>query len=137
MDELTILGRGILGRCPNCGQRHIFRRWFRMLDRCPNCGLFFEREEGYWTGAVALNTIVTELIFGIVLVIGVIWTWPDIPIKPILIIAVILNATVPLFFYPYSKTIWVAIDLILHPLEEREQHEVITLRRVRNSTDPR
>lgn len=106
-----------------------------MVDRCPKCGIFFEREEGYWTGAVAINTIVTEMVFAIVLIIGVILTWPDIPIAPILVIALILNATVPLFFYPYSKTIWVALDLILHPLEEREQHEVITLRRVRNSVD--
>jgi hypothetical protein len=106
-----------------------------MVDRCPNCGIFFEREEGYWTGAVAVNTIVTEFVFAIVLVIGVIWTWPDIPIKPMLIIALLLNGTFPIFFYPYSKTIWMALDLILHPLEEREEHEVITLRRVRNSTD--
>jgi uncharacterized protein (DUF983 family) len=137
MDELKIFGRGLLGRCPNCGQRHIFRRWLQMVDRCPNCGLFYEREEGYWTGAIAINTIVTELIFAIVLVVGVVWTWPDIPIKPILIIAVVLNGTFPLFFYPYSKTIWVALDLVLHPLEERELHEVITLRRVRNTTDAR
>jgi hypothetical protein len=52
-----------------------------------------------------------------------------------LIIALLLNGTFPIFFYPYSKTIWMALDLILHPLEEREEHEVITLRRVRNSTD--
>ncbi|HEX7102583.1 MAG TPA: DUF983 domain-containing protein [Nitrolancea sp.] len=132
---MRILGRGVLGRCPNCGQRRVFRRWFHMVDRCPNCGIFFEREEGYWTGAVAVNTIVTELVFAIVLVIGVIWTWPDIPITPMLIIALVLNGIFPIFFYPYSKTIWMALDLVLHPLEEREQHEVITLRRVRNSTD--
>jgi hypothetical protein len=106
-----------------------------MVDRCPNCGIFFEREEGYWTGAVAVNTVVTEFVFAIVLIIGVIWTWHDIPIKPMLIIALLLNGTFPIFFYPYSKTIWMALDLILHPLEEREEHEVITLRRVRNSTD--
>lgn len=132
---MRVLGRGVLGRCPNCGQRRVFRRWFHMVDRCPNCGIFFEREEGYWTGAVAVNTIVTELVFAIVLVIGVIWTWPDIPITPMLIIALVLNGIFPIFFYPYSKTIWMALDLVLHPLEEREQHEVITLRRVRNSTD--
>jgi uncharacterized protein (DUF983 family) len=135
MNGLKTFGRGILGRCPNCGQRHIFRRWLHMVDRCPNCGIFFEREEGYWTGAVAVNTIVTEFVFAIVLIIGVIWTWPDIPIKPMLIIALLLNGTFPIIFYPYSKTIWMALDLILHPLEEREEHEVITLRRVRNSTD--
>jgi hypothetical protein len=106
-----------------------------MVDRCPRCGLFFEREEGYWTGAVAINTIITELIFAIVLVVVIVWTWPDIPTKPLLIVALLLNGIFPLFFYPFSKTIWVAIDLILHPLEENELHEVTSLRQVRNRTE--
>ncbi len=102
-----------------------------MADRCPRCGLFFEREEGYWTGAVAINTVVTEMGFVTMLVIAVVWTWPDVPLVPVLAAAIALNALFPLFFYPISKTLWVAIDLMIHPLEEREQHEVISLRQTR------
>jgi hypothetical protein len=29
-----------------------------MRDHCPSCGLAFEREPGYWVGAVIINTIV-------------------------------------------------------------------------------
>lgn len=99
-----------------------------MIDRCPQCGLHFEREEGYWTGAVAINTVVTELVFIAFLVAAVVWTWPDIPLAPVLAGALALNGLFPLFFYPVSKTLWVAIDLTLHPLEEREEHEVLSLR---------
>ena len=102
-----------------------------MSDRCPKCGLHFEREEGYWTGAVAINTVVTELVFVTMMVVVVIWTWPDIPMVPLLVAAVALNAVFPLFFYPISKTVWVAIDLSLHPLEERELHEVDSLLRTK------
>ena len=135
MEQLKLLGRGLIGHCPNCGQGRLFQRWVRMVDRCPQCGLFFEREEGYWTGAVAINTIVTELVFAIVVVSVIVWTWPDIPTKPLLIVALVLNGIFPLFFYPFSKTIWVATDLILHPLEEKEQREVTSLREVRSRTE--
>lgn len=128
MDHLRTFGRGLILRCPNCGQPKLFRQWLRMTDRCPGCGLFFEREEGYWSGAVAINTVVTELIFITMMVIVVVFTWPDIPLVPLLIAAVILNGIVPLIFYPASKTLWVATDLILHPLEEQEEHEVASLR---------
>ena len=135
MGILKLLGRGLIGHCPNCGQGHLFHGWLKMVDRCPNCGLFFEREEGYWTGAVGINTIVTELIFAAVLVTVIVWTWPDIPTRPLLIAALVLNGIVPFVFYPFSKTIWVAIDLAIHPLEEREQHEVVSLRDVRERTE--
>ncbi len=123
--------RGLTLHCPNCGQPRLFRHWLRMIDRCPQCGLHFEREEGYWTGAVAINTVVTEVIFVALLATVVIWTWPNVPMVPLLVAALVLNAVFPLFFYPISKTLWVAIDLSLHPLEEREQHEVTSLRDTR------
>jgi len=30
----------------------------------------------------------------------------------------------PLFFYPYSKTLWVAIELTLRPIDEAEPSDV-------------
>lgn len=131
MEQLHVLARGLLRRCPSCGQPHIFRQWLRMSDRCPRCGLHFEREEGYWTGAVAINTVVTELVFITMLATVVVWTWPNVPMIPVLVVAVGLNGGFPLLFYPISKTLWVAIDLVLHPLEEREQFEVVSLREAR------
>jgi uncharacterized protein (DUF983 family) len=131
MHQLQLLTRGMTRRCPNCGERHIFRRWLLMVERCPRCGLHFEREEGYWTGAVAINTIATEVVFVILLVAVVVRTWPDVPMVRLLVAGVLLNALFPFLFYPISKTLWVAIDLILHPLEEREQLEVASLQHIR------
>ena len=53
------LGAALTRRCPVCGQGHLFRRWFTMIDRCPRCGLRFERIEGHWTGDLGINTIVS------------------------------------------------------------------------------
>lgn len=128
---LLLLLRGMLRRCPNCGDPGTYRWWFKMRDRCPTCGIYFEREEGYWTGAMAINLIVTELIFAAVMVATVIATWPDVPMIPLLLVGLVLNGVVAVTFYPIARTIWIAIDLWLHPLEADEVRETAELRRIR------
>jgi uncharacterized protein (DUF983 family) len=105
-----MLWRGLRRKCARCGGGKLFRRWFRMTDRCPHCGLKFEREPGYWVGAIAMNTAVVGFLFAVVLVAFSAATVPDIPWVTLLIIEIPLMAIVPVLFYPFSKTIWVAVD---------------------------
>jgi uncharacterized protein (DUF983 family) len=108
--------RGLLKRCPRCGQDRLFSRWTAMLAACPRCGLVFEAEEGYWVGAMTWNIIITELLFVAIVGIGVALTWPELPVWPLVIVGVALNGLFPIFFYPISKTLWVATDLaFFHP----------------------
>lgn len=39
-------------RCPRCHQGKVFRSLWRMHSRCPVCDLQFEREPGFFTGAM-------------------------------------------------------------------------------------
>ncbi|HEY4167022.1 MAG TPA: DUF983 domain-containing protein [Reyranella sp.] len=32
------LKRGFLGRCPNCGEGHLFRAFVKVADHCETCG---------------------------------------------------------------------------------------------------
>ena len=41
----TALRRGLLKRCPHCGQGPLFAGWHH-LDRCEVCGLIYERNPG-------------------------------------------------------------------------------------------
>src|SRR5580704_6062284 len=41
----TALQRGLLKRCPHCGQGPLFAGWHH-LDRCEVCGLVYERNPG-------------------------------------------------------------------------------------------
>jgi hypothetical protein len=50
----------------------------------------------------------------------VIATAPDVRWDVILIAGIVMNVAFPIFFYPYSKTLWMALDLSVHPLEEGE-----------------
>ncbi|HET7037847.1 MAG TPA: DUF983 domain-containing protein [Thermomicrobiaceae bacterium] len=131
MSYSRTLLNGALKRCPNCGERHITTNWWTLRDRCPNCGLFFEREEGYWTGAIAINLLITEFFFVLLVAGVVIATWPDIPMFKLLAAAIAVNVIVPLIFYPIGKTFWMALDLVLHPLEPVESHEVERLQEER------
>ncbi len=91
-----------------------------MLDRCPRCGLRFERIEGHWTGALGLNTIVSFGALLIVLLAGFLLTWPDPPALAIGVAAVAVAILLPLLFFPFSKTLWLAGDLLMRPLEAGE-----------------
>lgn len=86
-----------------------------MAETCPGCHHHFERHEGYWLGAVAINTVATLGVFAAAFVGAMVATWPDPPWTAITIGAVALNAIFPIVFYPWSKTIWVALDLAMHP----------------------
>lgn len=115
---LLVLARGLSRRCPRCGERDVFRNWFAMRERCPRCGLPSERGEGFWLGAMAINLGVTELLFGAVFVGWTIAAWPDPPWGWILAASLAINAVVPVLFYPFSKTIYLGIDLLLNRMDE-------------------
>lgn len=34
----TAIARGILGRCPSCGESHLFHGFLRVVPHCRNCG---------------------------------------------------------------------------------------------------
>ncbi len=80
----------------------------------------FEREEGYWVGALIINTTVTFGAFLVVFVGGMLLTWPEVPWGLLGGLTLGAMAVLPVVFYPWSKTIWMAIELSWHPLEERE-----------------
>lgn len=115
--------RGWMKHCGVCGQGRLFRHWFRMKERCPRCGLKFERIEGHFTGDIGVNTIVSFGALLIVLLGGFLLTWPNPPVLGIVLAAIGIAVLMPLFFLPFSKTIWLAVDLMLRPLEPGEVEE--------------
>jgi uncharacterized protein (DUF983 family) len=81
-----------------------------MVTDCPACGLHFEREAGYWTGALAINLILVGGAFAVTFVIALVLTVPNVPVAPLLAVVVPIVLIGPLVTYPFSKTLWVAID---------------------------
>jgi uncharacterized protein (DUF983 family) len=108
------LRRGLRRQCPRCGQDKIFSSFFTLHSNCPRCGFHFEREEGYWTGAMIVNIGACELWFAILFVLVIVATLPDIAWAPLLVVALLTNGLLPVVFYPWSKTIWMALDVYMH-----------------------
>jgi uncharacterized protein (DUF983 family) len=113
-----LLARGLTRRCPLCGGRGLFRGWFTVRERCPRCSFRIERRiEGHWLGSLGMNTTVSFGALLVTLVVGFVVTYPDIPAAPLMGVAVGVAVVVPLVFFPFSKTLWSAIDLAMRPLE--------------------
>ena len=111
----VLVARALQLRCPACGAGGLFRRWFQMRERCPGCGLWLEREEGYYLGAQMVSTIIAEILLVLAFAAAVVATWPRPPWTLLTWAAAIGVVIFPLAFYPFSKTLWLALDLRLRP----------------------
>jgi uncharacterized protein (DUF983 family) len=118
---LILFLRALGLRCPNCGQGRLFASWFRMRPRCPVCGLKVERgEEGYQVGSYMFNIIAAELLFAAVFVGVVLLTWPTRPWKLLEYGGITLMVIAPFVFFPFSKTLFLAFDLVFRPAARDE-----------------
>ena len=122
---MTILMRGLTRRCPWCGGGKLFRRWFVMTERCPRCGFRLDQGDGAFLGAMALNYGVAGVLFITVLIVWVAATAPNVPVVPLLIVSLLVTGGAILLFYPFSKTLWAAIDVLLHRMDraDRQMHD--------------
>jgi uncharacterized protein (DUF983 family) len=105
-----MMWRGLTRRCARCGGGKLFRRYWTMVEDCPTCGLHFEREDGYFGGALAINIIAVGGLFTVVFVVALVLTIPEVPVAPLLAILVPIVVLGPIVYYPFSKTVWVAVD---------------------------
>ena len=113
------LRRALSRRCPYCGAPGIFASYFGLRESCPVCGVRFEREEGYFLGGYALNLVVSEIIglgLALALIFGTALRNADLIWQEA--IAVALAVAFPLLLFPYSRTVWMAMDLTFHPPEQ-------------------
>ena len=113
--------RALRLRCPNCGGGPIFRSWFRLRPYCPSCGLPLERgEHGYQVGSYMFNIVISELIF-VLLFLGIILlTWPSPPWGLLQYGGIALMILAPIIFFPFSKTLFLAFDLLFRPATKDE-----------------
>jgi uncharacterized protein (DUF983 family) len=111
-----MLGRAALLKCPWCGSRRTFiRRWLQRYDRCRTCGLRWHREHGFELGPIALNVVITFGALAIGMVVGFVATAPDFPVTALTIGFVVGAIVVPLVAFPFTNTLWFAVDLATHP----------------------
>jgi Protein of unknown function (DUF983) len=109
---VTLL-RGLSKRCPYCGSGKLFRRWFTMVETCPKCHVKFEREPGFFLGATTMNLAFMLVACGLVIAVGFGIKGTDGSILPMMIAGGCATILLPPLLYPFSKTLWCAVDLIM------------------------
>lgn len=108
--------RAFCRRCPYCGFPDVYESYFALREWCPRCGVQFEREEGYFLGAYALNLIVAEVVgLGLAIVLLFRTDLRHLSLIGQEIIAVTLAIAFPVILFPFSRTVWIAMDLVIHP----------------------
>ena len=117
-----MLWRGMRRKCPRCGSGRVFETWFRMVEQCPGCRLRFERESDFFLGAYVVNLAVTE---GLLIVALLVYVFravsePTTSSWPVIVAAVFFAVAAPVAFFPFSRTIWAAIDLAMRPVPPDE-----------------
>jgi uncharacterized protein (DUF983 family) len=111
---LSRVGAIVHQRCPRCRRGLVFRRRLAMYNLCPACGMKFEREPGYFIGAMYISYAFAAFFIGVVSflvslvlpALGFAWT--------VLIAAVLMLPLVPMMIR-YSKILWMTIDRTLDP----------------------
>jgi uncharacterized protein (DUF983 family) len=106
------LGRAIRLRCPRCGATPLFRGWFRMAESCSLCGLYFERAQGYFVGAIYVNYAMTVGLA--VVVFFLLWGVLGWSTGAQLAVLVPFVIVFPLWFFRYSRSLWLALEWSLN-----------------------
>jgi uncharacterized protein (DUF983 family) len=101
-------------RCPICGKGELFRGYFDNPERCPRCGYFFMRESGYFLPHVPIGYAATVAV--------ALGSWPILRYivgiqNAAITLAVMISIAIVfgVWFVRYSKALWLAIDLTIHP----------------------
>ena len=89
----------------------LFTGWFGMTTACDLCGLRYERAQGYWVGAIYVNYGVTSVIA----LAGFFLTYPAWSMRTELLVWGAFVVLFPLWFFRYSRSLWLAIETWLNP----------------------
>ena len=110
---LKTLSLGLRLRCPVCGRAPAFQAPFRVRHHCPACGALFQREEGFFVGAIMLNVVTTE---AAVMAAAALWLLLAGGGAPLLWLLLAVALLFPVAFYHHSWSLWLAGDHLVEGL---------------------
>jgi uncharacterized protein (DUF983 family) len=99
-------------RCPRCRTGHVFRSMFRMHTHCPDCDLVFEREPGYFLGAMYISYALALLV---VAPVYLVLTLLDVDFATVIAALVIQLSVLSPLLFQYSRIVWLHIDQLVDP----------------------
>src|SRR5512142_481827 len=112
---LPMLINGLRLKCPRCGAGSLYERPFRMRSTCLHCDLRFEREQGYFVGAIYINYAATVLIA--IPGFFILDAWTSLTVHQQLALWIPFTIVFPLAFFHHSRSLWLVLDHLLNPAQ--------------------
>ncbi len=112
---------GIIGlKCPECRTGKVFANWLlKMNPTCPVCSLKFEREPGYFLGAMYFSYAMAIPPLTILTLLQK-WRDPERSMASCIIVAAIVFLPLVIPIVRYSRVMWLYFDRFFDP-QDRQQ----------------
>lgn len=105
-------------RCPVCGDSLIIQSPFKIRHHCPSCGALYQREDGFFVGALTINVVTTELII-LLLYLACMFLLDSFQL--IIVILFIAGLLFPVAFYHHSWSLWLSLDHLVERLPKYKE----------------
>src|SRR3989449_10784239 len=105
-------------KCPRCHsgaifRSSIFRGFVKMNECCPVCGLKFEREEGYFLGAMYISYGLALIAITVAAVL--LWVFTKWSIEKTVVRSVLLFVPLAPTLTLFSRVLWIYLDRSIDP----------------------
>ena len=112
------LSRGLTLCCPVCGGARVFQSPFRVRHHCPVCGALFQREEGFFVGAIMINVVTTEAAVMATAGLWLLSTAGGGGGAALLTLLFAVALLFPVAFYHHAWSLWLAADHLVEGLPQ-------------------
>lgn len=103
------------GLCPRCRAGKIYQRGLTMYERCSVCDLKYEREQGYFLGAMGVSYILGLSILTTLLVVLSYVIFPEWPAYKAIVPALLVYVPLLPLITRASRIIWIHFDRTVDP----------------------
>lgn len=111
--------RPLVLRCPLCGKPWPRVGRLTLAPQCPVCQVYLERHEhDFFLGSYTINLFGTLVVAA--LAAFAIGRWIPWPIMLRYAASAVVIVAFALWFYPRSKLLWLAVDALFRPPEEKD-----------------
>lgn len=98
-------------RCPVCLEGPMYSGLVTMNERCPRCGHVFERETGFFQGAMYVSWVTSVGLFATFALLALFLLAPRIGLFAAMAVAVLVYMPCVPMLFRYSRVIWAHINI--------------------------
>jgi len=107
-------------KCPVCYRGSVFRSGIAINESCPACGLKFEREQGYFLGALYVAYGLAVPILALLTL--AVWLITHATVGRSFLIAIVLFSPLSPWALRYARVIWLHLDQIIDPRQQSQDN---------------